>query len=557
MKQSGPLSMHSSSAPLELLQSIVDVGLHPENFSNVCKAWAEQGDNKETLNNFESLLNTVYLQNSKYFESRLKSNPETLALPIDEVEEGAFLLNDKLEIIAIGSKAQEAIKLSVGETAESLFEVDPAKILESANAQDQSISFGDIIGTDGTRHLASVFRLDRPNNSNQLFKFTLWKIDLPPEAEAYIRDNLHLTDTELSILKLCLYRHSVNEIAELRGSSVNTVRTHIKNLKHKFRSKSLIDVISSTHEIIAIHHTQFSGSTDFKNDYVPHQRNVTLAKLPASPYQVEYSRYGRPEDKPLVILHSIEYGILPPKQFLESALHKGFCVYIPVRPGFGRTTSSDSITQSAVILNQFLETLGLNNITLVALSTSAPTALKLITLNKNIHRKVFVNYAFNVGEKLQNITPVWLRGLLEFGLGTPESFKFAFRMSKGMLKVIGYKRFYKKLYQSCEEDLLYLAQNEGTLKASANLILSAEPESCRNDFVASFLDNPDSDKVAAAAENIYSIFGEHTHGIALDPIEKKAHELGLSFHVIKAGGRNCIYQKPDIFFDILDSPVSY
>jgi pimeloyl-ACP methyl ester carboxylesterase len=285
---------------------------------------------------------------------------------------------------------------------------------------------------------------------------------------------------------------------------------------------------------------------------VPQQRNVTLAHLPSTPYQVEYSRYGDPTNTPLILLHSIEYGVSPPKAFLDLAHDKGYCLYTVVRPGFGRTTPTDSIAESAKILNQLFGALNLKDITLIALSTAAPTALKLLSLNHDIKEAFFVNYAFDTKNKIQHIKPVWLRGLLEFGLGSQESFKFAFRMSKGMLKVIGAETFYKKMYQSCEEDLLFLATNQETFEASANLILSAEPNTCRLDLAASFLENPQVDTLASSGQNITSIFGEYTHGISLTPIRDKAKVLGIPFHVIEGTGRNCIYQKPEVFFDIVE-----
>lgn len=556
MESRGHSSKQPGSSSLELLQSIVDVGLQPENFADVCKAWAEHSEEAEALKSFESLLNTVYFQNSKYFETRdlkrsLVSSPDD-----GDVESHSFIINRELDIIYAGEYAAKLLNIHLNQKANTLFDLDPNIIFESVEAADMKVSFGDVIGANATRHLASVIKLSEIDNTHKHYKFTLWKIELPSESEDYIRRTLNLTNTELDILKLCLQRYSVHAIADIRGSSLNTIRTHVKNIKNKFRSHSLTDVISSTHEIIALHHTAQSGSTHFKNDYIPRQRNVGLVKLPASPYQVEYSRYGNPEDKPLVILHSIEYGISPPKAFLELAHEKGFCVYVPVRPGFGRTTPADSIPQAAQILNRFFKSITLKDITLVSLSTSAPTSLELLHLSSEIRDAIFVNYAFDTKNKIPHIQPVWLRGLLEFGLGSPESFKFAFRMSKGMLKVIGYNTFYKKMYQSCEEDLLYLATNAKTFEASANLILSAEPDTCRNDIAASFLENPHADWQATSGQNIRSLFGEYTHGISLAPIKSKAKELGIPFNIIEGTGRNCIYQKPEVFFDLIKSRVN-
>ena len=283
MGSRAPTDEIQEKSSLKLLQSIVDVGLHPENFSDVCKAWVEHSEDKETLQHFESLLNTVYIQNSKYFEN---STLTPAGMPKEShtiIEDNSFVLDSHLDVVFLGKKAADLLGLSLNHKAEHIFETDPQNIFETTLESDGKVSFGDVMGPEGKRHLASVARVSTKNKTKTLFKFTLWKIDLSKQAEKYIRDNLHLTHTEIEILKLCLQRQSIHEISETRGSSLNTIRTHIKNIKNKYRSHSLTDVISSTHEIIAIHHTERAGSTNFKNKYVPQQRNVTLAHLPSTP----------------------------------------------------------------------------------------------------------------------------------------------------------------------------------------------------------------------------------------------------------------------------------
>jgi DNA-binding CsgD family transcriptional regulator/pimeloyl-ACP methyl ester carboxylesterase len=415
---------------------------------------------------------------------------------------------------------------------------------------------GDIYALDGSRHIASVVRVPLNGQQEDMYRFSVWKIMLPSDAEVYIRKNLLLTNAEIEILVLLLERFSIGTISEYRKCTLNTTRTHINNIKKKFKSNSLTDVISSTHEIIALHHQKRDVFSDAPDRYVPVQGNSNISKLPTGKLQVEYSRYGSIDGRPLIILHSVEYGISPPKDFVAEATAAGYCVYVPLRAGFGRTSSAGSIGLAAVLLSEFIKTLELENVKIIAFSTSSPTAIKLLETNDKIKSIVFVNYGFDTKDKIAHIKPVWLKGLLKFALGSQESFNFAFRMSKRMLSLVGYKTFYRKIYQSCEEDLLFLEENLDVFKASANLLLSVKPESLRDDLVAAFQHNPTLDQAALKNDNIVAVFGEHTHGISLAPIKTATENLGIPFYVMAKSGRNCVYQNPMQFFQIIDANES-
>lgn len=541
----------TNNSSLALLEAIVDVGLTPEKFSDICYDWAQRPSDVERLKGFNTFLNIAYLQNRSHFNALRADDFTGHRQFSNDIRSNTILIDTTLKVVSVGPKASEILGVVLGDSVNELFEIDVHKIIEAANSETQKKVMGDILSQNGSRHIASVIKISGSGKEEPLYRFTLLKISLPIEAEDYIRKTLSLTNAEIEILKLILERLSIASISDIRKCSLNTTRTHINNIKNKFKSHSLTDVILSTHEIIALHYQKRDPLSDYRDKYIPIQRNSTLSKLTASPNQVEYSRYGDPEGRPLVILHSLEYGIAPPKDFVTQATEAGYCVYIPLRSGFGRTSPASSTRAAAAILNDYISTLKLTNITVIALSTAAPTAIRLIEISHRIESVVFVNYAFNTKEKISHIKPVWLRGLLQFTLGSDESFKFAFRMSKSMLRIIGFKTFYRKIYQSCKEDLVYLEDNLESFKSAANLILSSKAESCRNDLVGAFLPNPIVERLLPLKVNAISIFGENTHGISLDPIKEATIKLGIPFHVLAKSGRNCVYQNPEEFFKIL------
>lgn len=536
---------------LRLLESIVDVGSHPERFDDICYDWARISDDAKKLQGFDTLLNVVCLQSlSKIdaFNANQHFDHQDIQNNIDST---SFLINSKLEIVSIGQRASEILSLSLGDDVGDHLNVKFDAILDAAKSNAQKKIMGDIYGKDGSRHIASIARVSLNGYPEEIYRFTLWKIELPIEAETYIRDALGLTNAEIEILELALERLSIQSISDIRKCTLNTTRKHINNIKKKFKSNSLTDVISSAHEIIALHYEKRAPVANVRERPVPIQRNSSISNLPTDSKRVEYSRYGAVDGKPLVILHSLEYGVSPPREFITEAIQAGYCLYVPLRAGYGRTSNVGSTQLSAALLNEFILTLELTNIKLVTLSTAAPTAIDLVKFCSRIESAIFVNYGFDTSDKIDHIRPDWLKGLLKFAMGSESGYKFAFHMTKRMLRIIGYKRFYSRIYQSCKEDLAFLEDNPETFKASANLILSAKAEAVREDFMSSFMDNPTPDSAFSEQLDIISVFGEHTHGISLEPIKQATENLGIPFYVIQNTGRNCIYQDPTAFFQII------
>ncbi|MEP3654313.1 MAG: helix-turn-helix transcriptional regulator [Litorimonas sp.] len=545
-----------NNSPFHLLESIAEVGAHPDKFDEVCANWAQTSEDVENLDGFSSLFNLVCIQSlSKIglFNSNPRFDHPDIRHDIDPM---SFIIGANLRVHSIGSRAAETLKIGDGDDASDLFNVDFESILEIASSNADKKVLGDIYGSDGTRHIASVVRATHQEHPEDLFLFTIWKVELPASSKSYVRETLLLTETEIEILELVLERRSVNSISEIRNCSVNTTRKHINNIKTKYKSRSLTDVISSTHEIIALHYQTQSTSSASQIRYDPFLGESRISNLQAGASQVEYSIYGDPRDTPMVVLHSIEYGVMPTKDFISRAKADGYCVYIPLRAGFGRTSDLRESGFEGSLLSDFFKKLNLENVTLISLSTSAPTSIDLLEMSDRVKRAVFVNYGFDTQDKIEHVQPVWVKGLLKFAIGSEGGFNFALNATTKMIRIIGFKSFYRKIYQHCLEDLEFLEANTNIFQANVNVILSAKAKAARQDFVRAFMESPAIGPQILDKVDIISVFGQHTHGISLTPIKEATEKMGVKFHIISNAGRNCIYQKPQDFFEILASHSS-
>lgn len=66
----------------------------------------------------------------------------------------------------------------------------------------------------------------------------------PPELDtALVRSAMDLTDAEIAVLSLLVLGHDVREVAEMRGTSVHTVRTQIRRILEKAHTSRQVDLV--------------------------------------------------------------------------------------------------------------------------------------------------------------------------------------------------------------------------------------------------------------------------------------------------------------------------
>ena len=204
-----------------------------------------------------------------------------------------------------------------------------------------------------------------------------------------------------------------------------------------------------------------------------------------------------------------------------------------------------------VELLKTLELLNFENAAIMSFSTACPVAMALALESNRVSQTFLVNYAFNAKAKLKDVKPRWLKGLLDLCMASQASFNFATMITGNLIRISGRTGFYEKLYESCEEDMEYLRQHTDEFERAANLLLAAERETVRRELVGSFLYNPEVSEMLAKRPNIISVFGEHTHGVPLEYATREAAKLNAPFFVIENAGRNCVFQRPERFFEIL------
>ena len=537
---------------LVVLESWAKLLEHPENWPEVCLKWAERIDDDDAMARLRPILNNLFGYAAATDGDSIEIFREKMRRAIDNAGRSSLLIDHSGRVKAIGEDASQILGFAVGENIKELL-LEPLQKLFDGAEQSATGSLSEVFGRDGVRRLINVSKINGDADDEATLRISICHVFLPSAAENYLRKKLSLTDAEIDILSLSIQRHNIESIARKRNSSVNTIRTHIKNITSKLGCKNFNDVIVRTLEIIAYHQKDRPTALDEIGDFLPMRQGAKILKLENHRGHIEYTAYGDPDMRPILILHSLEYGYKPPDEFISLATQSGYCIYCVLRPGFGLSSSGGAIVEDAERLDEFLALLKLENVLAVSFSTACPVTLELTRSSKRLAQTFLVNYAFNAPTKIKDVKPKWLKGLLDLCLASQASFSFAFMLTGNLIKIGGYSGFYEKLYESCSEDLAYLRGHAVEFEKAADFLLSADKDTVRREIVGSFLFNPEVNKMLANPHNIVSVTGEHTHGVPLDSARHEAGKYKSPFFVIKNAGRNCVFQRPEEFFEIINS----
>ncbi|MEO1305182.1 MAG: helix-turn-helix transcriptional regulator, partial [Pseudomonadota bacterium] len=373
---------------------------------------------------------------------------------------------------------------------------------------------------------------------------------LSPRVRAHLGDAYGFTKSELEILELVLRRFNLDQVAQLRGIKMNTVRTHVARLIQKLDCHSLVEAVSTAVEISTILAGDPPITTPAPDQHTQTQE-ARLVSLETPGHSMEYRRYGSPLGRPVLVLHSLEYGFAPSDEMIDAAHARGLSLIFPMRPGFGASTATNTLAEATRNVKEFIRVLGLKDISLIGLSLAAPLALAVQDKNPRIRETKLINYGLNVGDKLSQIRPRWIGGLLRMTLNSPASFMFGVRSMVSMIRTFGGLRFYRTLYRNQSADLDYLEQNADLFDRAADIMASADRTNVSIDLETAFLPNPDIEPLINRAAALEVISSADQHGVGPDDVKADAARLGVGFQHVSHTGRNWMFQNPNTLFDIM------
>ena len=524
-----------AESALELLKSLARANEDPDRFTQACLDWSRLSQDATSIPEFQSVLSMM-------------STPASDALgPTSQLDERigddlhVFSLDGNGAVSSIPRELSEFLGLKTGDTIQDL-------ALSSGTVPDQH--------QDRVVELTDRFNLTRrskvwPRVEDGIVAGNTARVvfsTMSPRLRKQLKENFGLTLSEIEILQLIFMRLNLEQVAEMRGIKLSTVRTHVSRIISKLGCRSLVEVVSTTLELSHALSDELPP-VDIKPDV--NENRVRQLALPSPGKSIEYRRYGPTKGRPVIVLHSLEYGYIPSPAMVRVASERNLNLIFPIRPGFGETSRAESTEDSVRLLLEFVRTLALEKVTIVGLSTAAPLALQMSADRQLVQRTVLVNYGLNVTDKLKNIQPRWIRGMVRMTLNSPSSFALLLRSMTTIIRTFGGLRFYHRLYANQASDQAYLDQNPSLFEISSNYLVRAHSQTFRHDIGAAFLNNRALESSFGDDRDILVANSSDQHGVAADEARADAQRLGVRFDEAPYPGRNWVFQHPDYFFDLI------
>lgn len=524
-----------AESALELLKSLARANEDPDRFTQACLDWSRLSDGATSIPEFQSVLSMM----SGPSDGTPDEAPGDSNITTDRST--VFALRPDGTVSTIPRSLADFLNLKSGDTIAELASNSDRATDPSA---ERLITLHDRFG------LIRQVKVWPQSNEGKVTGYTARVIlsSMSPRLRHHLKHEYELTSSEIEILQLVFLRLNLEQVADMRGIKLSTVRTHVSRILGKLNCHSLTEVVSTTLELSHAL-AQQRPPLDIEPDATENRvRHLALATPGVS---VEYRRYGPTDGHPVVLLHSLEYGYIPSPEMIRAASERGLHLIVPIRPGFGATSRAESIEEAARSLLEFLHIMQLNDVTLVGVSTAAPLALQMSADRQKIRRTVLVNYGLNVADKLKSIQPSWIRGMLRMSLNSPSSFAFGLRTLTTIIRTFGGLRFYKRLYASQASDQDFLENNPALFEAMSHYLVRANSQSIRHDIASAFLNNQDLESSFQDDRDILVANSSDQHGVAADEARRDAERLGVRFDEAPYPGRNWLFQHPDYFFSLI------
>jgi pimeloyl-ACP methyl ester carboxylesterase/DNA-binding CsgD family transcriptional regulator len=261
-----------------------------------------------------------------------------------------------------------------------LGKANPVELLENSDLGDQvanwreeqSAAFAHVPEAAGEMEAAIVTRLPNAlhglDGGGQQFLVIFSNIDEDNQVWNVIADKHGLTQAEIQVLILLAKGLKADEIAAVKGVSINTVRAHIRGLLEKSGSRTQGQLVRSSVFLLS----QFQSLSLVSRAFYPAETTEPMdaRMILPSGRMISYREFGARNGRPVLYLHGMMAGPDLPEHLRTDALRRGIRILAPSRPGFGKTDTipaegMELVRQSCRDLLAFLDMLSIDRVFII------------------------------------------------------------------------------------------------------------------------------------------------------------------------------------------------
>lgn len=313
---------------------------------------------------------------------------DPVARAVRLVKEPSMVISRQMRVLAINAEGQEAFRVEQGRIAELdwLMPFQRKEFMDFLRSPRPDEKAGyrifQTVDRRGHRGYAEVFGLQPPDLHEPVLAVRELTSELPPRTGEVLRKAFDLTEAEIEIARLLHSHADLGKVAELRGTSLRTVRTQISNIFFKTETASQVDLVRLLAHIGARiaereEHLPYRWSDPYGREAIMHRSDGR---------RLAHSWIGDPNGRPALFLPGIVHGYLFPEVFEEVLKAAGVRLIVLTRPGVGHSCPGDPqqpLAEHIDAIREFCATQGLRNLPAVGIHGANVPLVKIAASNDN------------------------------------------------------------------------------------------------------------------------------------------------------------------------------
>lgn len=149
------------------------------------------------------------------------------------------------------------------------------------------------------------------------------------EAAEILRKDLSMTTAEIDVVRLLAEGESVQEIAEAKSNSVETIRIHVKSALAKTGARNQAELVRTTMTILRfVEHTARDRPSLV-------QTPAETLDITANGRSIPIDIYGDPSGRPVIYFHGMLDGCSVTRHMNNLLVERGLKLIVPFRPSYG------------------------------------------------------------------------------------------------------------------------------------------------------------------------------------------------------------------------------
>ncbi|MDQ2091564.1 LuxR C-terminal-related transcriptional regulator [Marimonas arenosa] len=356
-----PANAQDDTKPNVLAQDVIDrlyeVAIDPGRYEDLLDQWETMISPYRRANGLDQPIAFTAIDFESHFRRASKVLDSLSASSVtDTSPEGflkqfetaaAFTVKRDLTLGALNSPAAQVLRLNPGTSLSELpLEAEDLGAMTEqvrqlfASNQDPALLFRARL-RGRSRLVVFQLRLLRPEGEEPFIVAVTSELIWPTGFDAFLKSVFNLTDAEAQVLRALSECHSIKDIADQRGRSVDTVRAQIKSILGKTETRSQAELVRLTLATMDIAtYTQDAAAkapAESKGFETLLPRPYHTLMLPDG-RRFDYLILGDPAGRPC-FFGPQDYGLTRwPASAEAEAARRGIKVIVPVRAGFGQST---------------------------------------------------------------------------------------------------------------------------------------------------------------------------------------------------------------------------